>query len=362
MMFNEENTVEQMLISVAQKCGWTYVEAKDIPRATDSVLVESWLQDALIRLNKITAAQASQVIYKLRAAIMSGSAPDELIQANDRFRKLLFEENSEPFGKNGDNLNIRFFSENPSENYCVVTNQWEFPRQSIDGGKRLDLVFIINGIPMVIGEAKTPVRPQVTWADGANDLMAYQKSIPEMFVSNVLVFSSEGKELQYGGIGLPVDKWGPWFADEERRHGTLLDVEHNFTHLMSPERVLDIYRYYTVFSATSSGNKIKIVCRIGITAQNFIPQPGGCESPGKKTLRRDPVFGRDAVECQLRDQQQLDAVLIIFPVIAVEPVGNFRIVLPGGTDRLDQLFDHRSGLTGLHIEVFVRLIFIFHQV
>lgn len=261
MMFNEENTVEQMLISVAQKCGWTYVEAKDIPRATDSVLVESWLQDALIRLNKITAAQASQVIYKLRAAIMSGSAPDELIQANDRFRKLLFEENSEPFGKNGDNLNIRFFSENPSENYCVVTNQWEFPRQSIDGGKRLDLVFIINGIPMVIGEAKTPVLPQVTWADGANDLMAYQKSIPEMFVSNVLVFSSEGKELQYGGIGLPVDKWGPWFADEERRHGTLLDVEHNFTHLMSPERVLDIYRYYTVFSATSSGNKIKIVCR-----------------------------------------------------------------------------------------------------
>ena len=152
-MFNEENTVEQMLISVAQKCGWTYVEAKDIPRATDSVLVESWLQEALIRLNKITAAQASQVIYKLRAAIMSGSAPDELIQANDRFRKLLFEENSEPFGKNGDNLNIRFFSENPSENYCVVTNQWEFPRQSIDGGKRLDLVFIINGIPMVIGTA-----------------------------------------------------------------------------------------------------------------------------------------------------------------------------------------------------------------
>ena len=45
--FNEENTVEQMLISVAQKCGWTYVEAKDIPRTTDSVLVESWLQDAL---------------------------------------------------------------------------------------------------------------------------------------------------------------------------------------------------------------------------------------------------------------------------------------------------------------------------
>lgn len=261
MMFNEDNTVEQMLISAAQKCGWTYLEAKDVPRASDSVLVESWLQDALIRLNDITAAQASQLIYKLRAAISCGNTHDELIHANDRFRKLLFEENSEAYGDNGDNINIRFFSDDPTQNYCVVTNQWEFPRASYNGGKRLDLVFIINGIPMVIGEAKTPVRPQVTWADGATDIVHYQRSVPEMFVSNVLTFATEGKELQYGGIGLPVDKWGPWFADENRNHGTLEDVKYNFKHLMSPERVIDIYRYYTVFSASSSGKQIKIVCR-----------------------------------------------------------------------------------------------------
>lgn len=261
MMFNEDNTVEQMLIAAAGKCGWAYIETKDVPRASDSVLVESWLQDALIRLNNISALQASQVIYKLRAAIISGGSPEELIQANDRFRKLLFEENSEPFGDGGDNINIRFFSEDPSENYCVVTNQWEFPRASRDGGKRLDLVFVINGIPMVIGEAKTPVRPQVTWADGATDIVHYERSIPEMFVPNVLTFATEGKELQYGGIGLPVDKWGPWFADENRNHGMLEDVKYNFKHLLSPERVIDIYRYYTVFSANSSGHKIKIVCR-----------------------------------------------------------------------------------------------------
>ena len=261
MMFNEDNTVEKLLIEAAQKCGWKYLEAKDVPRPTDSVFVEQWLQDALIRLNKIDAAQASQVIYKLRAAVLSGGSSEELIAANDRFRKLLFEENSEPFGEGGDNINIRFFSDDPSENYCVVTNQWEFPRQRRDGGKRLDLVFVINGIPLVIGEAKTPIRPQITWADGATDILHYQKSIPEMFVPNVLTFASEGKELQYGGIGLPVDKWGPWFADEDRKHGTLANVEHNFLHLMSPQRVLDIYRYYSVFTANSKGQKIKIVCR-----------------------------------------------------------------------------------------------------
>ena len=265
--FNEENTVEQMLINAAAQRGWIYVEPKFVPRLPDEVLVVEWLLEALLRLNPITPEQAEQVIYKLRAAITSGSQSDGLVEANDQFRKLLFEENSYPFGENGDNINIRFFSDGKDKdgkeyrNRCIVTNQWEYPRLSKEGGKRLDLVFVINGIPMVIGEAKTPVRPQVTWADGATDIMHYQKSIPEMFVPNILCFASEGKELQYAGIGCPIDKWGPWFADEKRLHGSLLHVQHNYLEFIEPDRLLDIYRFYSVFTGTSNGQKIKIVCR-----------------------------------------------------------------------------------------------------
>lgn len=259
--FNEENTVEQMLINAAANCGWIYVDPQFVPRLPDEVLVVEWLMESLLKLNPITPEQAEQVIYKLRACILSGGAADELVTANDLFRRLLFEENSYPFGPDGDNLNIRFFSDDPAENRCVVTNQWEYPRPSREGGKRLDLVYLINGIPMVIGEAKTPVKPSVTWADGATDIMHYQKSVPEMFVPNILTFASEGRELQYAGIGCPIDKWGPWFADEERHHGTLADVEHNYLALMSPARLLDIYRFYSVFTGTSGGRKIKIVCR-----------------------------------------------------------------------------------------------------
>ena len=256
-----------MLINAAAQRGWIYVEPKFVPRLPDEVLVVEWLLEALLRLNPITPEQAEQVIYKLRAAITSGSQPDGLVDANDQFRKLLFEENSYPFGENGDNINIRFFSDGKDKdgkeyrNRCIVTNQWEYPRLSKEGGKRLDLVFVINGIPMVIGEAKTPVRPQVTWADGANDIMHYQKSIPEMFVPNILSFASEGKELQYAGIGCPIDKWGPWFADEKRLHGSLLHVQHNYLEFIDPDRLLDIYRFYSVFTGTSNGQKIKIVCR-----------------------------------------------------------------------------------------------------
>lgn len=261
--FNEENTVEQMFINAAGKCGWIYVEPQFVPRLPDEVLVVQWLMEALLTLNPITPEQAEQVIYKLRACITSGGSSDELITANDKFRKLLFEENSYPFGKNGDNINIRFFAkaDDAYRNRCIVTNQWEYPRKSKEGGKRLDLVYVINGIPMVVGEAKTPVKASVTWADGAADIMHYQKSIPEMFVPNILTFASEGRELQYASIGCPVDKWGPWFADEERKHGTLEDAEHNYVSLMTPERLLDIYRFYSVFTGTSRGRKIKIVCR-----------------------------------------------------------------------------------------------------
>ena len=261
--FNEENTVEQMLIDSASKCGWSYVEPHNVPRLTDEVLVGEWLMEALLALNPITSDQAEQVVYKLRACIATGGVADELVTANDKFRRLLFEENSYPFGVDGDNINIKFFSDDPSvyKNRCIVTNQWEYPRKTKDGGKRLDLVYVINGIPMVIGEAKTPVKASVTWADGANDILHYQKSIPEMFVSNILTFATEGRELQYAGIGCPIDKWGPWYADEDRRKGSLEDVEHNYASLMNPERLLDIYRYYSVFTGTSSGRKIKIVCR-----------------------------------------------------------------------------------------------------
>ena len=252
-----------MFINAAGKCGWIYVEPQFVPRLPDEVLVVQWLMEALLALNPITPEQAEQVIYKLRACITSGGSSDELITANDKFRKLLFEENSYPFGENGDNINIRFFAkaDDAYKNRCIVTNQWEYPRKSKEGGKRLDLVYVINGIPMVVGEAKTPVKASVTWADGAADIMHYQKSIPEMFVPNILTFASEGRELQYASIGCPVDKWGPWFTDEERKHGTLEDAEHNYVSLMTPERLLDIYRFYSVFTGTSRGRKIKIVCR-----------------------------------------------------------------------------------------------------
>ena len=257
----QESQFEQMLIASAEKCGWRYLPADQIEREMNDVLVAPWLKEALVNLNPITADQAEQVIYKLRTLLIS-VPQDHLVQSNNKFRKMLFEENSYPFGEDGQNINIRFFDEqNMDNNYCVVTNQWMYPRASKDGGKRLDLVFIINGIPVVVGEVKNPFRPDTNWGQAAQDIVSYQKSITEMFVPNILNFACDGHDFRYGGIGLPAEKWGPWFDTENRDHSNLAALLACYEHLMNPARLWDIYRYYTVFTSDTQSRAIKVVCR-----------------------------------------------------------------------------------------------------
>ena len=168
--FTEQN-VEDMVIHAVQSNGWSYIPAEELPRAESDVLVEKHLRDALIRLNPCIAenpAHADTVIYKLRALI-STVRPHDLVTQNERFKKLIFEENSFPFDKDGRSISIKFFDyDDPENNTFVVTNQWVYPQKV--GGKRLDVVLIINGFPVAIGEMKSPVRPSISWMDGAGDI------------------------------------------------------------------------------------------------------------------------------------------------------------------------------------------------
>ncbi len=262
-MFSEAD-IEKMFIERAAKIGWEYIPAADIPREPSSVMVEPWLKEAILRLNpQLTPDQAEQVIYKLRAAIY-GVQPHDLVSANENFRDLIFERNTYPFGKDGEHIPVRLFAEDTAElnlNHCVITNQWNYPRSNHDGGKRLDLVMLINGIPLVIGEVKSPVRESVTWADGAQDIRSYEQSIPQMFVPNVLSFASEGKTFRYGSIGAPLTKWGPWYEDELKKEGKLEYAVNSFCQMLRPERIVDFMRYFTIYATDKKYRKIKVICR-----------------------------------------------------------------------------------------------------
>ena len=254
-----------MLIGNISINGWKYVPAEDLPRQHSDVMVEPMVREALIRFNPEIAedpSRADEVIYKLRTLILSVQ-PHNLVTQNELFKKMIFEENSYPFGKDGRMVPIRFFGtltkENMALNEYVVTNQWVFPKE--DGGKRLDIVLLINGFPIAIGELKTPTRSSITWMDGAGDISAYEKSIPQMFVTNVFNFASEGKHYRYGSVCMPINLWGPWHTAENKAEGTLADVERSVLSMIKPEIIMDVFQFFTIFATDKKYRKYKIICR-----------------------------------------------------------------------------------------------------
>lgn len=224
------------------------------------------LREALIRLNPCLLedpSRADEVIYKIRSLILSVQA-NNLVAQNELFKKLVFEENSFPFGENGRSISIKFFGTSVDgdldKNEYVVTNQWWFPIKG-EGGKRLDLVLLVNGIPLVIGEFKTPVRAAITWLDGCSDILNYEKSIPQMFVTNVFNFATEGKCFRYGALGADPTYWGPWHTAGNRQEGSLADVKMSMEDLFTPKKIMDIFEFFTLFATDKHHRKYKIVCR-----------------------------------------------------------------------------------------------------
>jgi type I restriction enzyme R subunit len=288
MMFNESNTVEQMILDACRELGWQFVPGPQLPRQVADVFVESQLRDALIRLNPEIAAQpdrADEVIYKLRA-ISLAVQNDGLVRSNEALAEWMRNDKTMPFGDRGEHTSVRLIDfKHPENNELIVCNQWTYKVGQLE--KRFDIVLLINGLPVVIGEAKTPVRPAVTWVDGASQIHDdYEQSVPAMFVPNIFSFASDGRAYRYGSIRMPLTIWGPWrleaseqgpaavreqpeeFAKSglpqtEAAHesGTLADVRKTVDSMLRPEVVLDILQNFTVFATDKKHRRIKIICR-----------------------------------------------------------------------------------------------------
>ena len=143
--FTETNTVEPLIIQSLVESGWKFVKPENLGRAYSSVLQEDLLKEALIRINPNIAedeSRAEEVIRRLRTIILS-SENHNLVRQNELFKEAIFEKNSYPFGEDGKSVDIKVFDfENLSNNSFIVTNQWEFPKPSVENGKRLDVVLL----------------------------------------------------------------------------------------------------------------------------------------------------------------------------------------------------------------------------
>jgi type I restriction enzyme R subunit len=282
MAFNELNSVEHYIIY--QLCGinlntmefgepkvpygaqWQYKSATELNRSVNEVLIEKDLKEALIRLNpeiSLNPALAEEVIYKLRAILISVNQVG-LVKANEEFFKWLSGDKTMPFGENNRHVPIKIFDfEDLMQNSYTITNQFRIHHRET---KIPDVVLFINGIPVVVGEAKTPIRPSVSWLDGAYEIHeVYENTVPSLFVPNILSFATEGKSLYYGSIRCPLDFWAPWRLEDEdetlaRRLG-LGEIGKEMGDLLHPARLLDILQNFSLFSTNKKKHRIKIIPR-----------------------------------------------------------------------------------------------------
>jgi type I restriction enzyme, R subunit len=283
MIFNEANTVEAFIRDrlcggvthhtavgpglahnrgQLSGLGWHFLACENLSRRPQESLIEDYVREALLRLNPQIAAdpdRADDVLYRLRAIVMSVRI-DGLIKANEMFARWLNGEESMPFGEAGEHVTIKLIDfDDPEKNQYVVTTQYTFRAGAIE--KRADLVLLINGIPLVIIEAKTPVRASQSWFDAALQIHEdYERNVPELFVPNLISIATEGKELRYGSIGLPIELWGPW-RSEEAIATPLEQIERSITSMLRPHVLLDMLSSFTAYATDKKKRRIKIVAR-----------------------------------------------------------------------------------------------------
>lgn len=243
MSYTEKGTVQAGIIDLLIAAGWTHVPGKDLPRTTKQVFIESDLRAAVERLNPSLVGRADAVLADVRQVALS-AVSDGLMAANQVFTRLLRGGRTVlmPDTNHVEPYHLIDFS-NPSANTLVVSDEVTYQ------GARFDLVLFVNGIPVVVGETKTPVSTSVSWMHGAKDIRdAYEEHQPAFFTPNLFSFATEGKDFRYAGVRTPLEHWQRWGADDVPATVTGWDrVVMSVTRLLDPVVVVNLIEHYAMF-------------------------------------------------------------------------------------------------------------------
>jgi type I restriction enzyme R subunit len=280
------------------------------------------LEAALTRLNPEVSKKpdrVTEVLAKLRAVLL-GVRNDGLVSSNEEFVQWMCGRRTIRYIGTDKDSQVRLIDfEKSQSNTLRVTTEATFHvgRER----RRYDVVLWVNGLPLVVGEMKTPVGVQISWLNGATDIHnAYERKTPEFFVPNVLSFATEGREFRYGAVGQPPELWLNWSktTDEIMPPG-LPAVLRSAELLLRPEMVLDVLRWYTLYSSrrTAVGaNRIKIIPRYPqVEAVDAIV--ARCRDPKKRQglvwhhQGSGKTFAMAYAAAKLRHESDLDAPTII---------------------------------------------------
>lgn len=263
--FTESNSVQAPLIARLVAGGWRHVPGPKLAREVEQPFVESDLRDALVRLNPEIAkdpSRADEVLRELRTVVLT-VADEGLVASNRAMTEWMRGRHTLRYVGSAYFTQVRLVDfEHPENNSLVVSHEVSYgpPGHS----SRFDIVLWVNGLPVVVGETKSPVNSSVSWVTGARDVSeVYEKNQPGFFVTNVFSFATEGKEFMYGAVGASVDHWHAWgsTADDPLLTGWKR-VERCTDTLLSPRTVLDMLEHFTLFETSKNSGGVPRLIKI----------------------------------------------------------------------------------------------------
>ncbi|TNM60553.1 type I restriction endonuclease subunit R [Aliirhizobium smilacinae] len=214
----------------------------------NQVLFRPHLVEALMRINGIDRTSA-EATYGELAAISDNETWLKVLRGNYA-RKVTGQETRQT-------LRVIDFLES-GNNQFVVTHQL---RVKAEHTRKPDVVVYVNGIPLVVIEAKSPLNVKDKTGEAFEQIKQYERDIPRLFFSNVFNIVTDGALVLYGATGSGSKYFADWRDPWPKVEGDFPDtLAKGLWCLLEPSRLLDLIAHYVVFEKSETGT-IKKICR-----------------------------------------------------------------------------------------------------
>ncbi|EGE7940807.1 TPA: type I restriction endonuclease subunit R [Escherichia coli] len=309
--FQEEYSAKIPALTLLTSLGWTFLSPKQIMDCRgykqDEVVLRPILREVLseryFMVGGKTCRLSEKALDNLISQVCSPALNEGLLKANERmYNHLLY------------GIAVTEFVDGKKVNPTIALIDWEHPKNNQfhfaeefsvlrSGGvetRRPDIVCFVNGIPLAVIEAKSPVghgKKGPTIDEGISQSIRNQLNdeIPQLFAYSQLLLSINGHDGRYGTCHTPMKFWAAWREEDItdaqmyaiRNHPLSTEqIDTLFAHrppadrnwyqqliaagelavsgqdkllisLLSPERLLEMTRFFTLFDKKNG----KIVAR-----------------------------------------------------------------------------------------------------
>jgi len=199
----EHKTVQARILAYAEAIGWTIVSREEAERRRGfdpalppdelakgrSLFFDDLLDDKVREFNPRYAEAEGALLGQFRHLHSDIYGNREFVE-HLRNRGKFFDHEEK---RERDLILIDY--ENPANNVYEVTEEWAFHNGHF--GTREDLVFLINGIPVLVIECKNANKDEAI-ALGVDQIRRYHRETPELFVSQQVFTATDALGFSYG--------------------------------------------------------------------------------------------------------------------------------------------------------------------